>query len=194
MDHVELAMLRERLREQQRATLRAMHTAFELQNQLTSARAEVENIERKYRDRRHSPVVLAAARHRESQPGNLRRAMIALAVMATAGFAFWGVSTPPDAPAPVISPPPHIVDQVTALDSSAAFGEALSALDNALAAFPGRIPEDVLREAAQKDQACLLRWNNGHPSFVFEPQATRGNSLSLAIARCAEAVRLLHPG
>src|ERR1700689_4470070 len=48
VDRVEMERLREMLREQQQATLRAMHTAVDPQSQLSTAQTEVKKIGKQY--------------------------------------------------------------------------------------------------------------------------------------------------
>lgn len=108
VDRVEMEKLREMLREHQQATLRAMHTAMQLQTRLTSAEAEVEKIEKKYQNREAStktevvrtapqrslprkepaarrPAIPAKAspRHRRAKRRMVRRTVIAVAVSVT---------------------------------------------------------------------------------------------------------------
>ena len=181
---VELAILRAMLREQRQATLRAMQTAVQLRNKVSLAEAEVES---------RQAGVVDSARH---APGwrNVWGAIIAVAAVIACMAMFLENYGAPDAPETGAPAPVLVADRLSGAGSPVAFATALSELDQALAAFPGRIPEDVLREAAAKDRACLLHWNDGHPSFLLEPQTTRGSSLSLALAQCADAVRLLRPG
>ena len=76
-------------------------------------------------------------------------------------------------------------------EPAAALNSAITQLESALSSFPGRDPEDILREASRINRACRLQWNDGRPSLVFggSPQA---NSLSSTITQCSEAVKKLH--
>jgi hypothetical protein len=64
-------------------------------------------------------------------------------------------------------------------------------LNGALAAFPNRRPEEILREihrkAAKTDPSlCAFDWNNGQPSIVYGAGGTL--SLSATIDKCAAAI------
>jgi hypothetical protein len=257
LDRVELESLRELLREQQRATLRALETATDLQTRLTSAESEVEKIGTQYRgfsklagsndarkaaenadlhsqwhnaqreletqrrERRIEAVRTAArvstlekeleaktiapeiarlnlSEHR-GRKRKVRGAMIAAAgVVAVTGLSFvcWRVTAAhgaQSADAQLIFAPPTAAYPVSALpaESTAAFSMAVNRLDDALAAIPGRTPEDVLQQASKNQKACRLQWNDGHPSLLFDGEPSRANSLSETINECADAVKRL---
>jgi hypothetical protein len=75
------------------------------------------------------------------------------------------------------------------------FTQSYNRLGQALAAFPGRDAEDVLRQVQKSGGGCGLRWNEGEPSLIFGSQisgeAKRPNSLPDALTQCAEAVEKL---
>jgi hypothetical protein len=70
----------------------------------------------------------------------------------------------------------------------AAFSNSLNRLDTALAKFPGRAPEEILREASKQGHGCMLAWNEGRPSVVFGGGSSKAGSLSETIDRCAEDI------
>ena len=70
----------------------------------------------------------------------------------------------------------------------AAFSNSLNRLDTALAKFPGRAPEEVLREASKQGHGCMLSWNEGRPSVVFGGGSSKPASLSATIDRCADDI------
>jgi len=68
-------------------------------------------------------------------------------------------------------------------------------LNGALDNFPGRRPEDILREihrkAAKTDPSlCAFNWNNGQPSIVYGGGGKL--SLSATVDRCAAAIEKYH--
>ncbi|MGA2712701.1 MAG: hypothetical protein ABSG41_06310 [Bryobacteraceae bacterium] len=270
VDRVEMQKLREMLREQQQATLRAMHTAADLQNQLSTAQTEVEKTGKKYhgfskqarsaiaektaeveiqklksqqhqlerlKQEKRAEAIRAAAKvsdvqkelasasvsapRPEAENSRVRRAMIivttAVAIVGSsivlwrASLAQSNAQSQPsaqakvsDAPSaavratperPAKSPPfaGDLADLPVGLspEPAAALNSAMTQLDSALSSFPGRDPEDILREASRSNHACRLQWNDGRPSLIFggSPQA---NSLSSTITQCSEAVKKLH--
>ncbi len=72
------------------------------------------------------------------------------------------------------------------------FTHALDQLDNALQAFPGVKPEEVLRAVYRNNKECALVWNDGHPSLLFGSGALGADSLASTLAQCAKAVEKLH--
>jgi hypothetical protein len=71
----------------------------------------------------------------------------------------------------------------------------LDRLNGAFAAFPGRQPEDILREihrkAAKTDPGlCTFDWNNGQPSILYGGGGKL--SLSASIDKCARAIEKYH--
>ena len=261
VDHVEMERLREMLREQQKATLRAIHTAADLQTQLATAQTEVKTIGKQYhgfskqaraavaqkvaeveiakvQSERHQALrelerqkeerraeatraaaQLAAARKEPTpssvaaRPGNrrIRHAMIAgvtaVAIVGTA-VVFWRTSFTPltqrshpsaemkDSAAPVAVtqtlpvPSSAVFPQGLSPEPAAALASAMTRLDSVLSSFPGRKPEDILRDAAKLDHSCRMQWNDGNPSLLFGGGAS--NSLTSTISHCAEAVKRLH--
>jgi hypothetical protein len=97
----------------------------------------------------------------------------------------------PPAKSPPFAGNPADLPAGLAPEPAAALNSAITQLDSALSSFPGRDPEDILREASRINRACRLQWNDGRPSLVFggSPQA---NSLSSTITQCSEAVKKLH--
>jgi hypothetical protein len=75
-------------------------------------------------------------------------------------------------------------------EPAAALASAMTQLDIVLSSFPGRKPEDILREASKKDHSCRMEWNDGNPSLLFGSGAS--SSLSSTITQCAEAAKRLH--
>jgi hypothetical protein len=71
------------------------------------------------------------------------------------------------------------------------FTQALDRLDYALAAFPGRKAEDVLREVRKHKNTCALTWNKGRPSLLFGGGRITPDTLALTISNCADAVEKL---
>jgi hypothetical protein len=92
------------------------------------------------------------------------------------------------------TPAPSVVDNAihAAEDPSpeptAAFSNSLNRLDSALAKFPGRAPEEILREASKQGHGCMLSWNEGRPSVVFGGGSSKPVSLSATIDRCADDI------
>ena len=279
VDRVEIEKLREMLREQQQATMRAVHAAADLQGQLSTAQTEVEKIGKKYygfskqagaanarkaaeierlhahwhqttldldkqKQERKAEAIRATAKLSDlrkelaaagvpgisggtfprhgSENRRFRRAMIAVATAVAivgSGVVFWRASITQspahrhpsaearasDAPVAILqtatehpSKSPPLADSTGGLlgglssEPTAAFTSALTGLDFALSSFPGREPEDVLREASKTKHACMLQWNDGHPSLIFGSGPSQSNSLSSTITQCAEAVKRLH--
>ena len=268
VDRVEIEHLREMLREQQKATLRAVHTAADLQTKLTTAQTEVAKAgntyygfskqarsaiaektaeieieklnsqwqrtardqDRQKREQRIAKLAeaqreLAAASVPESVPraGSrwVRRAMISVSIavgIVGLGVVLWraplghnqsqgqssGEARSSDASVEMVqtttelpSKSPPFSDSAAGLpeglspEPAAALTSAMTQLDTVLSSFPGRAPEDILREASKINHSCRMQWNDGHPSLVFGggPQL---NSLSSTINQCAEAVKKLH--
>jgi hypothetical protein len=77
-------------------------------------------------------------------------------------------------------------------EPSAAFTAAIERLDDAFGEFPGRSPEELLREASGSEHGCRLLWNDTHPSLLFGDFKAGKASLSSTLFRCAEAVSNLH--
>jgi hypothetical protein len=73
-------------------------------------------------------------------------------------------------------------------EPTAAFSSSLNRLDTALAKFPGRAPEEILREASKQGHGCMLSWNEGRPSVVFGGGSSKPASLSATIDRCADDI------
>ena len=83
-------------------------------------------------------------------------------------------------------------DPVSGLaEPTAAFTMSLNRLDDALAAVPGRSPEEILREISHKGHGCMFEWNNGRPALLFGGALSTPDSLSSAIDQCADAVKHL---
>jgi hypothetical protein len=107
-----------------------------------------------------------------------------------------GESTMPATPVRFVPPPqvPSVVDNAVPLpedpspEPPAAFSNSLNRLDTALAKFPGRAPEEILREASKQGHGCMLSWNDGRPSVVFGGGSSKPASLSATIDRCAEDI------
>ncbi len=89
---------------------------------------------------------------------------------------------------------PSVVDQAVqpaedpSPEPTAAFSNSLNRLDTALARFPGRAPEEILREASKQGHGCMLSWNEGRPSVVFGGGSSKPASLSATIDRCADDI------
>jgi hypothetical protein len=81
---------------------------------------------------------------------------------------------------PLSEDPPH--------EPTAAFSNSLNRLDTALSRFPGRAPEEILREASKQGHGCMLSWNEGWPSVVFGGDSPKPGSLSATIDRCADDI------
>jgi hypothetical protein len=75
------------------------------------------------------------------------------------------------------------------------FTESYDRLSQALAALPGRDPEDVLHQLQKAGKGCQLRWNDGEPSLIFGRQGggatSKPNTLEAELTQCAEAVEKL---
>jgi hypothetical protein len=82
--------------------------------------------------------------------------------------------------------------QLDHLPPGAEFTAALDRLDEALAEFPNRSPEELLREASGKKDGCRLRWNDKLPSLFLGDMNASPNALASALLHCAEAVSKLH--
>jgi hypothetical protein len=67
------------------------------------------------------------------------------------------------------------------------FTQSVSRLGDALAALPGRDPEEVLRQVQQAGKGCELRWNGGEPSLLFGDRGKDSPSFGDAMALCAES-------
>lgn len=262
VDRVEMERLRELLREQQQATLRAMHTAADLQNKLATAQTEGKTIgkqyygfskqarsaiaektaeleiekikaERRELDKQKQEKRAEALRAAEKitavqkevkaarvpvppaasapEPAfenrRVRHAMIGVAVAVAligSSVVWWrasGAQSQPQAEEKAADTPsksPLRADRVPAFPSglspepAAALTAAMTQLDSVLSTFPGRSPEDILRQAARIDHSCRMQWNDGHPSLVFGGGSPQSNSLSSTISQCTEAVKRLH--
>lgn len=99
----------------------------------------------------------------------------------------------PSTPAP-FTPQPGVQRTVPLPEVAspvAAFSTSLNRLDTAFAKFPGRAPEEILREASKEGHGCMLSWNEGRPSVVFGSGSATPASLSATIDRCAEDISRL---
>ena len=274
VDRVEMERLRELLREQQRATLRAIHTAADLQSQLTTAQTEVKTIGKQYHgfskqaraavaqkaaeveiakvklERHHAlrelerqkqerraeateaAAKLSLARKEltassvagtitDPRPENRRVRHATIAVITAVAIvgsavAFWRSSFTQftrshpsaemkDSTAPVavmqavreypsksspVAGSADVFPRGLSPEPGAALTSAMTQLDIVLSSFPGRKPEDILREASKRDHSCRMQWNDGNPSLLFGGGAS--NSLTSTITQCAEAVKRLH--
>jgi hypothetical protein len=90
-------------------------------------------------------------------------------------------------------PPTVIAAQFSA--ASHGFQGALGQLNNALANFPERQPEDVLadvrrRSSASDSSVCAFAWNGGQPALLYGGQ-TKSISLGATLTKCAQAVEKL---
>jgi hypothetical protein len=254
-DRVEVERLRELLREQEQATLRAIQTAADLQSQLSTAQTEVIKIGKQYHgfsrearaavaqkaaeveiaraklERHHAllelerqkqerkaeatqaAAKLSLARNEltiaEPRPENRRARHATIAVITAVAIvgsavAFWRTSFTQRNPAvaamqtvreypskssPVASSA-DVFPKEPSPEPGAALSSAMTQLDIVLSSFPGREPEDVLREASERDHSCRMQWNDGNPSLLFGGGVS--NSLSSTITQCAEAVKRLH--
>jgi hypothetical protein len=72
------------------------------------------------------------------------------------------------------------------------FTKSYDRLGQALAALPGRDPEDVLRQLQMAGKGCAIRWNGGEPSLLFGGLGKKPASFGEAMTQCAEAVEKLH--
>lgn len=275
MDSVEMERLRELLREQQKATLRAIHTAADLQSQLATVQTEVKTIGKQYhsfskqaraavaqkvaeveiakvkserhealreldrqKEERRAEATRAAAHLANVRkeltaasvagiipgPGRENRmirhatvAVITAVAIVGSAVAVWRTSF---APLKQRNPSAERKDSTAAIatmqpvreyssrsslpvasstvvfppglspEPAAALASAMTQLDTMLSSFPGRKPEDVLREASKIDYSCRMQWNDGNPSLLFGGGAS--NSLTSTISHCAEAVKRLH--
>jgi hypothetical protein len=75
------------------------------------------------------------------------------------------------------------------------FQGALGDLNNALANFPERRPEDVLAEVRRRSSVsdssvCAFAWNGGQPALLYGGQ-NRSLSLGGTLTKCAQAVEKL---
>jgi hypothetical protein len=71
------------------------------------------------------------------------------------------------------------------------FTQSVDRLSQALAALPGRDPEEVLRQVQKAGKGCALRWNAGEPSLLFGGLGTKSSSFGDVMTQCAEAVEKL---
>ncbi len=90
----------------------------------------------------------------------------------------------------------HVEDNASGLlggltEPSAAFTTSLNRLDDALAAVPGRSPEEIFQEISKKGHGCMFEWNNGRPSLLFGGTQGPAGSISSVIDQCANAVKRL---
>jgi hypothetical protein len=72
------------------------------------------------------------------------------------------------------------------------FQRGLGDLNNALASFPERRPEDVLAEVRRRNSAsdpsvCAFQWNGGQPALLYGGQ-NKSLSLGGTLTKCAQAV------
>jgi hypothetical protein len=265
VDRVELETLREMLREQQHATLRAIQTAADLQSKLSTAESEVVKVTQQFqglskqagsnnarkadeiaklqsqwhdtqreletqrRERRIEAVRQAAKvstlqRELEARPvpppldapagtqeksRRVRGILIAIAGVAAftaLGLTVWrpasrsgpqveaspaATETVSDTGARFTSRTSNVDDAALPAESPAAFSMAVNRLDDALASFPGRTPEEILQQVSKTKKACRLEWNGGHPSLLFDGEPSHSNSISATIDQCADAVKHL---
>jgi len=122
---------------------------------------------------------------------SLAGAAVAAAVI-MAGFAAWNyhprakASSPAAAVALVRSAKAAVVPASN--DRPQGFQSSLGGLNEALASYPGAAPEAVLKAVRKRDPgACPFEWNSGQPALVFGGKVP----MSVALARCAQAVRNL---
>jgi hypothetical protein len=81
--------------------------------------------------------------------------------------------------------------RASSLVSDHQFPGAIGRLNDALAAFPGKTPEQVLREVRHRfaktdPSVCAIEWNGGQPAVMFGGGAM--NSLTSTLTNCAKAV------
>lgn len=136
-------------------------------------------------------VALAAANLPPTQT-RIFNGVIALFALAVCSIVLWGVINS-IATTERSAPPATTAEQLSHTDASSAFAAAFGDLYQAMEASRDQRPEDILREAAKRDQSCRLQWNDGRPAFLYGGDLPRRNALSLEIEHCAEAVRRLHP-
>ena len=85
-----------------------------------------------------------------------------------------------------------LVSRHSAPSSAPDFTQSVDRLSQALAAWPGRDPEEVLRQVQQAGKGCALRWNAGEPSLLFGGLGAKSSSFGAVMTQCAEAVEKLH--
>jgi hypothetical protein len=79
--------------------------------------------------------------------------------------------------------------------SEPGFAGGMNRLNGALAAFPDRRPEDILREihrkAASRDPSvCAFEWNNGQPALLYGGAGKL--TLAATVDKCADAIEKYH--
>lgn len=202
------------LRWQQQATQNAITEAAELRKKLASAPAPIEKPERpdfalsSYHESAFDDYWPAPSTDLPPLPPAKNPGAIAALITLTVALAvivvcvmFWASSgaSAPWKPTPSVEPAASahagVVVPLSSVESSAAFSASLADLSDALSEFPGSLPVDLLWRASQRDPSCLLQWNDGSPAFLFGAGKPHPYPLSVAISRCADAVRRLRqPG
>jgi hypothetical protein len=77
-------------------------------------------------------------------------------------------------------------------DPHAALSTAIDRLNSALAAVPGRSPEEALRKVSGNGKGCAVVWNSDLPSVLYGRDTQRQNALANTLADCATAVSQIH--
>jgi hypothetical protein len=139
-------------------------------------------------------AVASPARAESSQKGHPMRLRIALGVATAVALAASVAAIAMQRQIPVTAHEALVASAETPAKNAPDFTGSYNRLGQALAALPGRDPEDVLRQVQKSGQGCALRWNNGEPSLMFGSvgNAAKPNSLEAALTQCAEAVEKLH--
>lgn len=180
------------------------------QTEAIAAAAKVTRLQRELLEAVVVPVTTRTRWHIDWRRGATLVGVLALLVLMVALFhkkgADFPVRQPADAtqPAEVLAPPVDsharaIAKRVSvtaprelSAGERANFSLALGRLNEALEAYPGVEPVEVLRQVylAGNASVCSFEWNEGNPSLVFGGKET--GSLAQSVARCADAVARFH--
>lgn len=95
-------------------------------------------------------------------------------------------------PAAIVETGRAVVVSPLSQESRSGFQAALSRLNRVLTAFPGKKPEQVLREVHQAyaktdPTICSFEWNHGQPAVLYSGEGNR-LTLGATLSRCAEAL------
>jgi hypothetical protein len=122
-------------------------------------------------------------------------AVAATAMVAAVVFG-WSQMAAKTGSAPVVpESKPSTTAPTQSSGSSHGFQGSLGELNNALANFPERRPEDVLAEVRRRSSGsdpsvCAFAWNSGQPALLYGGQ-NKSISLGSTLTKCAQAVEKL---
>jgi hypothetical protein len=176
-------------------TLRVNAQVVQLRNDLAAARSLVVSVRKEHAVHRKNWLIAGMG---------VSIAVLAVVITsllwrlpaATASQAATHDAVVPDTPRELSAPVPQrgaSADTGMPVGPQQAFSRDIGRLNHALDAFPGRSPEEILREVHRKNllrgtSVCSFEWNGGQPAMMLSGNGSGGSPLTSSIAGCAEAV------